>query len=624
MPHPSLRLIASTSLLAALAACQQPAAPDATAANPAVDRLASNPVDAGDRVLLWGDTHLHTRESADAFENGTNNADIDTAYRFARGLPVRHTRTGEVIRIDQPLDFLVVADHAEMLGVLPRMVDGDADVLATSGGQQLADAYRADPDRAYMQTMKLGPHDPVNEIISSLHTPEILRTSWERHIDAAERYNEPGKFTALIGWEWSSTPNGINQHRVVFTPADGDVAKQFLPLSNYDTMAPEGLWRFLRETRARTGADFVAIPHNSNLSQGQMWTQANTDGEEFDAAYAHERLEWERVVEVTQYKGTSETHPTLSANDEFADFEIRETMFGSEPAIPHSGSYVRTGLLAGLAAEGRTGVNPFAFGLIGSTDSHSGLSSQREDEFYGKSGGDLRPQERADAVLGPMNSWVVSAGGIAAVWADHNDRRSIYEAFRRREVYGTSGPRIALRVFGGYGFTPADAQAADFARVGYRKGVPMGGELQRPSRASAPALLIQAVKEPGGANLDRVQVIKGWRTADGSLREKVYNVVWGGNGRLRPDGSLAPVGDTVDRRTARYTNTIGAGELVTLWRDPDFDPALQAFYYVRVLEIPTPRHQLFDAIALGMDPARTNLPLTLQERAWSSPIWYRP
>lgn len=620
----SYRLIASTGLVAALAACQPPAAPNATAADPAVERLAANPAEAGERVLLWGDTHLHTRNSADAFEDNRNNADLETAYRFARGLPVQHPRTGERIQADRPLDFLVVADHAEMMGVFPRLMEGDQQILGTEAGRQLYETYRTNPDAAFTSTMKLDPHDTNSPLISQLHTPQIQQTSWERQIEAAERNNEPGVFTALIGWEWSSTPNGVNQHRVVFTPAGGDVARQFLPLSNYDTMRPEDLWQFLRETRARTGADFVAIPHNSNISAGQMWTLDDTEGNPIDAAYARERAEWERVVEVTQYKGTSETHPSLSATDEFADFELRETMFGGEAAPAQGGSYARHGLLLGLAAQARTGINPFAFGLIGASDSHTGLSSQEESNFFGKTGADVLLAERRNNSLGLMGNWSVSAGGIAAVWADRNDRQSIYEAFRRREVYGTSGTRIALRVFGGYNFTPADTEAADFAQVGYRKGVPMGGELQRPSRAIAPALLIQAVKEPGGANLDRVQVIKGWRTADGTLREKVYNVVWGGSGRLRADGSLAAVGNTVDLRTARYRNTIGAGELVTLWRDPDFDPGLQAFYYVRVLEIPTPRHQLFDLLALGMDPASSDLPLTLQERAWSSPIWYRP
>lgn len=576
------------------------------------------------RVLLWGDTHLHTRNSADAFESGNTNADVETAYRFAKGVPVRHPRTGEVIRIDRPLDFLVVSDHAEMLGVLPRLMEGDADVLGTEAGKTLRQAQEKTPDKAYQLTMKLGPHDPETPIIAALRTPKIARTSWEHQIDAAERHNRPGSFTALIGWEWSSTPNGINQHRVVFTQSGGAVARQFLPLSNYDTMKPEELWRFLRETRARTGADFVAIPHNSNLSQGQMWTQLDTDGKPISTAYARERMEWERVVEVTQYKGTSETHPALSTTDEFAGFEIRDTMFGSEPALAKAGSYARFGLMEGLVAEGRVGVNPFAFGLIGSTDSHSGLSSQREEAFYGKSGADVHPEERSSNVAGPMNAWKVSAGGLAAVWADRNDRQGVFDAFRRREVYGTSGPRMSLRVFGGYDFVDADRKARDIAALGYRKGVPMGGDLLRAAAGKRPALLIHAVKDAGGANLDRVQVIKGWRDAKGEAHEKVFNVAWSGNRKRATDGSLPAVGNTVDVSSARYSNTIGATELVTVWQDPEFSPTESAFYYVRVLEIPTPRHQLFDAIAMGIDPKTMDLPMTLQERAWSSPIWYHP
>lgn len=609
--------------LTVLAGCQQANQAVDTAPQQAV-AVAPNPAGASERKLLWGDTHLHTRNSADAFENGSNNADLDTAYRFVRGLPVDHPRTGKRIQIDRPFDFLVVADHAEMLGVFPRLVKNDPLVVSSAAGKALYDAYASNPDKAFTSTMKLGPHDPVSPTIAALHQPDIVRTIWEAQIDAAERYNEPGKFTALIGWEWSSTPNGINQHRVVFTQSGGDVARKFLPLSNYDTMRPEDLWSFLRQTRDRTGADFVAIPHNSNLSQGQMWGTTDTDGKPIDAAYARERMEWERVTEVTQYKGTSETHPSLSATDEFAGFEIRDTMFGNEPSQPLPGSYIRQSLMLGLDLGAKLGVNPFALGIIGSTDSHSGFSSQQESAFYGKSGADLLPSERAATMMAPMNAWKVSAGGLAAVWSDRNDRQSIFDAFRRREVYGTSGTRISLRVFGGFDFVAADAKARDFAAVGYRKGVPMGGELLRPGKGRVPSLLIQAAKDATGANLDRVQVVKGWRDQAGKLHEKIFNVAWSGNRRLGADGKLPAVGNTVDLRTARYSNSIGAPELVTAWRDPEFSPDQSAFYYIRVLEIPTPRHQLFDAIALGMDPAKTGQPLTLQERAWSSPIWYRP
>lgn len=617
------RFFALLASSCALTACQQqsPVSADIPARDSGVSTVAK-PAEPANRQLLWGDTHLHTRNSADAFETVNANADLETAYRFAEGLPVRHPRTGAMIRIDRPLDFLVVADHAEMMGIFPRIVEGDAEVLATKGGRELAEMYSKTPTTAFRSTQKLDPHGPPNELISSLTTPAIVQTSWDRQIDAAERHNRPGKFTALIGWEWSSTPNGINLHRVVFTPAHGNVARRFLPLSNYDTMRPEDLWKFLRDTRARTGADFVAIPHNSNFSQGQMWEQSDPDGNPITAAYAAERMEWERVVEVTQYKGTSETHPALSTTDEFAGYEIRESMFGNGPAVPQPGSYVRYGLLEGLAAQARLGINPFAFGLIGSSDSHSGLSSHEEREFFGKSGADLLLEERASNLLASNNAWKVSAGGLAAVWADRNDRQAVFDAFRRREVYGTSGPRIALRVFGGVNFTTADRDARDLAAIGYRKGVPMGGELLRSSRT--PALLIQAVKDPTGANLDRVQVIKGWLDDKGVLRQKIFNVAWSGARRLAADGSLPAVGNTVDLARARYSNSIGATELTTVWRDPEFSADQAAFYYVRVLEIPTPRHQLFDALALGIDPATTGEPLTLQERAWSSPIWYRP
>jgi hypothetical protein len=462
--------------------------------------------------------------------------------------------------------------------------------------------------------------------LSELTTPAIRQTSWDQQVAAAERHNVPGTFTALIGWEWSSTPNMRNLHRVVLTDANGTRARKFLPFSYYQSGRPEDLWSFFEETKARTGADFVAIPHNSNLSDGRMFELMDSDGSPFSTAYARRRAVWEPVVEITQYKGTSETHPELSPRDEFADFELRNMLLTGQPTEVSGGSYVRSALLRGMVEERRIAANPFRFGLIGSSDTHAGLSSQREEEFFGKMGEDFLPAER----LGPDREDAIfpnaemSASGLAAVWADHNDRKSIFEAFRRREVYGTSGPRIMLRMFAGHGFSQADLGARDFAAIGYRKGVPMGGMLAPRPGGEPPQLLIRAVKDPAAANLDRVQVVKGWVDAAGRAQEKVFDVAWSDNRRRRTDGSLPPVGNTVNLATARYTNSIGAAELTSLWSDPEFDPAQPAFYYVRVLQIPTPRQHLFDALALGIDPATFGLPPTIQERAWSSPIWYRP
>lgn len=580
--------------------------------------------EAPDRQLLWGDTHVHTLNSTDAYESGTSNADIDTAYRFARGFPVIHPRTRTEVRIDRPLDFMVVADHAEMLSVFTRLRDRDPGVLASEGGRKLLDLFQQGAGKALSALVKMGAGDADEAIVRDLNAAPIRQSAWEAQIEAAERHNRPGEFTALIGWEWSSTPGGLNLHRVVFTPADGQTARRFLPLANYDTMRPEELWRFLEQTRARTGADFLAIPHNSNLSNGLMFATTDSDGKPFDAAYARTRMQWEPVVEVTQYKGSSETHPGLSPRDEFAGHEIRRILLTGGPVKHEPGSYVRPALQAGLGEEARMGVNPFAFGLIGASDSHSGFSSVIEGNFLGKSGEDLLPSERAANKLGSFGTWGISASGLAAVWADRNDRRAIYEAFKRREVYATTGPRMALRVFAGYDFVPGDARARDLGPLGYRKGVPMGGVLTRAGKRQAPALLIRAVQDPQGARLDRVQVVKGWRDARGALHEQVFDAAWSGTRRIGADGRLPPVGNTVDTQRATYRNTIGAAELTALWRDPQFSPDELAFYYVRVLEIPTPRHHLAGALALGLDPAGIDLPTTLQERAFSSPIWYRP
>jgi len=619
--------VAALALAAALTACTASSESGPAGAiqdsSGEVTSQAAQIVPNEERAVFFGDTHVHTSSSGDAYEDGQTNADLDTAYRFARGQAVIHPRTGARIQIERPLDFIVIADHAEMLGVTLRLAQGDPAILATPSGQRLKDLANEDPNGIFAQIIAISLHGANQDMLRDFHTPDIIRTSWNTQIDAAERYNEPGKFTAFIGWEWSSTPDSLNLHRVVFSPTDGETARQFLPMSSYDSERPEDLWSFLEQTRARTGADFIAMPHNSNLSDGLMFSDRDSNGQPFTADYARTRMTWESVVEVTQLKGTSETLPALSPTDEFAEFETLRTLFNGEPANPEPGSYVRPTLLAGLAIESRIGINPFRFGMIGSSDSHNGLPEPAEDNFLGKSGHDYLPGERTEMSLGVMSAWRVSASGLAAAWAESNTRQAIFDAFRRREVYGTTGPRITLRVFAGYDFSPADLVARDFAIRGYRGGVPMGGELLRSAANRAPALMIRAVKDPQGANLDRVQVVKGWRDAAGRLHEKIYNVEWSDGRRLRADGTLPPVGDTVDRRRATYSNSIGALELATVWRDPDFDPAQQSFYYVRVLEIPTPRHHLYDAVALGRDVSDLDLPQVIQERAYSSPIWYR-
>lgn len=615
----------SATALAAACSGSPPTAAVAQAEGAAPARVATG---AEDRVLLWGDTHVHSRNSVDAFASGAASVDADTAYRFARGLPVVFPKTGQRVQIDQPLDFIVLSDHAENLGINARIERGDEAVLATALGRHFRDILDRTGAQAMSSALMGFDQSEADRpgYFSPLTSDAIRQTSWEQQIAAAERNNVPGTFTAMIGWEWSSTPNGRNLHRVVMTNVDGEQARRFLPFNYYQSDRPEDLWTFFGITKARTGADFLAMPHNSNLSDGRMFALQDSDGNAFTAGYARDRAAWEPVAEITQYKGTSETLPQLSPTDEFANFELRNMLLSGQATEASEGSYLRSALLRGLAEEQRIGVNPFAFGIGGASDTHTGLSSQREDAFYGKMAEDFLPAERVgpNARRSVFPNAQMSAGGLTGVWADHNNRQSIFEAFRRREVFATTGPRITVRLFAGYGFTPDDLASPRFPEIGYRKGVPMGGNLVPSATRAAPQLAIIAARDPTAANLDRVQVVKGWVEADGTPHEKVFNVAWSGTRVIAADGSLPAVGNTVDLVQARYRNSIGAPELATLWTDPEFDPSRPAFYYVRVLEIPTPRQHVFDALAMGIDPRTMSMHAIIQERAWSSPVWYRP
>jgi hypothetical protein len=515
----------------------------------------------------------------------------------------------------------VVSDHAELMSLQPELLKGNMLMLATEWGKRLRAELQANPRRS---VMNFKPEERP-EVYKQLFTIEIRRGTWAAQVDAAERYNEPGKFTAFAGWEWSSAPDWKNLHRVIFTPSDAATAKRFIPFSSNESQKPEDLWKWLEKTEKETGAEFIAIPHNSNLSGGLMFDMVDSAGRPITAEYARTRMRWEPVVEATQVKGTSEVHPELSPTDEFADFEIRRKLLIGTPTPANKGDYVRSALLRGLEIEQSAGANPYKFGMIGASDSHTGLSSVEENDFLGKLAMDALPQERyrpSTPVIFP--AWEMSASGIAGVWATANTREAIAAAFKRKEVYATTGPRISLRVFGGYSFTTSDANAKDVSKAGYSKGVPMGGDLWNAPKGKAPSLLIYAVKDPMSGNLDRIQVVKGWLDASGQTHEHVYNAAWAGERKLNADGKLAAVGNTVDVRTATYSNTIGTAQLATVWTDPDFNPAQRAFYYVRVLEIPTPRHSTYDAVALGIDVKETHQPATIQERAYSSPIWYTP
>jgi hypothetical protein len=486
--------------------------------------------------------------------------------------------------------------------------------------QMLADGQ---VNAVFGEIVQLGTEHP--EQIAFLNDAAVFKSAWAQIAEAAERHNDPGNFTAFIGWEWTSTPDGLNLHRIVFTPDGKDKAVQYLPFSLNDSEKPRDLYNWLAKTAEEIGTDFIAIGHNSNLSNGRFFPLVDEDGRPIDEEYARLRQRWEPVEEMTQYKGDSETHPLLAPSDEFADFERYKHLLDGGPLEHVEGSYVRSGLIRGMQLEAEIGVNPYKFGMIGATDTHTGLASAEEGNFLGKYAQDSIPETKAKETVPGSYGWDASAMGFAGVWATENTRQAIVEAFRRKEVYATTGPRIQLRVFGGWDFRGRDAKAKDLAARGYQKGVPMGGDLANAPKGKAPSFLISAVKDPLDANLDRMQVVKGWVAADGSAQERIYDVAWSDGRKPDDAGRLPPVGNTVSLATGHYENSIGATELTTVWTDPDFDASLRALYYVRVIQIPTPRHTLLDTIALQQPPESAGGHASIiQERAYSSPIWYTP
>ncbi|MEM9621487.1 MAG: DUF3604 domain-containing protein [Pseudomonadota bacterium] len=580
-----------------------------------------------EKLLLWGDTHLHTAYSFDAFLNGNLSADPDTAYRYAKGLPVIHPYNRTRVQINTPLDFLVVSDHAEFYGGIrdiyfqgiqdeePNMIER---LAYWYNEKQIRDAIDSETGPAYFSGLLPNQGDPVaaaanwSEVTAAGAVPGAdvsARNAWQRMRDMAENHYDPGTFTTLLGWEWSSIPGGGNLHRIVVTDADGETAGQFMPFSSTDSPYPDDLWRWLEETAEATQANFIAIPHNSNISKGFMFSATTLRGEAMDADYAQLSQRWEPVVEVTQYKGDSETHPTLSPDDPFADFEEYPWYIQQErgqPYAPQPADYIRSGLKTGLSLGAQLGTNPFQFGMVGSTDSHTGLAAAEEPNFWGKMAFDSVPERKQNnAIASGPTGWSMQAGGLAAVWAEANTREAIMAAFKRREVYATTGPRIRLQ----------------FSASSNSGSTAMGGVIQAPTESIT--FNVNAAKDPKSANLDRIQIIKGWLDTDGNTQEQVFNVAWSGERSPGPQGELAAVGNTVDVSTGAWDNSIGAPSLTATWQDADFNPDQAAFYYVRVLQIPTPRHALLDALALGLTEPTVG-PTTIQERAYSSPIWYTP
>ncbi len=600
--------------------------------------------------VYFGDTHLHSSYSFDAFLNNNHSADPDTAYRWAKGQPVIHPYNRARVQIDTPLDFLVVSDHAEMLGVM-RAVHEDNFIkedLGWIGNIKRSYSFwlmnRAIDSNTGLQFFSQflpqnptieGHSDPVqhpDNNISDLaifgDTSKTSTLAWHDIVETAERHNDPGTFTSLLGWEWSSIPMGANLHRIVISPDGAEKGKQFLPYGSDQSQYPEDLWQWLDETQKQTGARFLAIPHNSNISKGYMFDDTTLRGEPITAEYARRRMQWEPVVEATQIKGDSETRSDFSPEDEFADFENYDyyIQVGQKNDYKASAAdYIRPALKRGLSIGQQVGVNPYKFGLIGSTDAHTGLSTSEEGNFWGKMASDSTPEtkERLGAKI-RSNGWNMSASGIAAVWAEENTREAIYAAFKRKEVYATSGPRLRVQMFAGWDFPEGAESSESFSVIGSQFGVPMGGDLTAGDNdGKAPMFLLRAVKDPLGANLDRLQVVKGWIDSAGQQQEKVYNVAWSDDRQLDASGNLSPVGNTVDLSSGRYDNSIGLPEFSLRWTDPDFGPQQSAFYYVRVLQIPTPRNGLLDSLALELDEPPRGAK-TIQERAYSSPIWYQP
>ncbi len=576
-----------------------------------------------ERNAYFGETHVHTSWSLDAFALGNTMTNPGDSYKYFKGEPIKHP-LGYEVKIDTPLDWAGVTDHSEYAGVVNLANEPGSAVSKLPAAQPLIlkSKTKAEMERVALYMINtLGGGPPVKALMS----PEVAGSVWKKNVELAEQANVPGKFTAFCSYEWTSMPNNMNLHRNIFFKDCAKVPPQ--PFSALDSNYPVDLWNWMDGQR-KAGNELLAISHNANVSDGRMFpTEVDTKGRPIDAAYAASRVRNEPLIEIKQLKGTSETHPLLSPNDEFSSFELMSVLLGNPPGrIPHIiGSYARQALKDGLAMQDTKGFNPFKFGFGAASDSHNTAVPYRQDNFFGGhtfTDGTVETRMSGNLVGGMFDARIEGTAGLTGVWAEENTRASIFEAMQRKETFGVSGPHIKVRMFGGWEYTAAMLADKDWVKAGYAKGVPMGGDLP-PAKAKAPTFIVWAVKDPTSGNLDRIQIVKGW-TKNGQSFEKIFDVVWAGDRKAdKWTGVVPPIGSTVDIEKATYTNTIGAVELKTVWTDPEFDPSLHAFYYARVLEIPTPRWTTLQAKQLGIAPPDV-VAATIQERAWGSPIWYTP
>ena len=570
--------------------------------------------------VYFGEEHLHTTNSPDAFALGARGSWED-AYDWALGKPIKLSTTGETIQARSTLDFVAITDHAAYFGVMPRFLDMDDPLSQSELAKEMRDPS-IDP---------AAPDSPINKILASILTstampefvtPEILESDWANYVATANKYNKPGEFTAIVAFEWTSIPNGRNMHRNVFWRGDGPQA----PFSAFNSYYPNDLWTY-QDTYRNIGQDSLAIPHNGNVSDGWMYAPLEFLGAPMSARYAERQARNEPVTEIVQTKGQSDTHPAFSPNDEFAEFEMFPNMINVGQASQIKYGYVRQGLVMGMILEKELGTNPYKYGIVAGSDSHASYTPHEEDNFYGThSALDDTPAKRLNPNKTPSGDMAARVGsaGLTAVWAPQNTREALFDAIRAKETYGTSGPQIRLRFFGGWDYADGLTSDSNFVQKAYDGGVPMGGDLPDAGGVKAPTFAVWALKDPNSGNLDRIQIIKVFVNKWNREGETIYDVALSDGRTVDPATGKAPaVGNTVDLKTATYTNDIGDTQLSAVWTDPDFDPNQPAAYYVRVLEIPTPRWSTYDSVRNNL-PILEDLPATLQERAWSSPIWYTP